>query len=170
MSRPPYIWLITDTHWNADFEGRRPDNYAMTLSTNCCKVIAKQDILIHLGDVINDRQGELGAWLSISGDCKTKILVRGNHDKNKDSWYLNKGFNLVCDQLVIKNVVLTHIPTSIFPDGVVLNIHGHFHNNSLERCFEIEPQLKSFYCLEKYKLLAMEYTDYKPVRLDLFSK
>lgn len=167
--RPPFIWLITDTHWNSDFEGRRPSDYAIKLSTNCRKVIAKQDILIHLGDVINDRPSELKQWLSINGDCITKILVRGNHDKEKDSWYLNKGFNLVVDQLVIKDVLLSHIPAPL-PPGVRINIHGHFHNNPLERCLERDPQIVPYYKPETHKLLALEFVDYKPVRLDEFSK
>lgn len=165
--RNPYTWLITDTHWNADFKGFRPLDYSQRIVKNCRKVIAPQDALIHMGDVINDRPGELEGYLG-SINCRTKILLRGNHDMNKDTWYLNKGFNLVCNQLVIEDMLLTHIPQK--PNGTRINIHGHFHDNPLEKCFSFEPHLKEIYDPNYHRLLAMEKTNYCPVRLDEFGR
>lgn len=164
--RNPYTWLITDTHWNTDFKEWRPANYGDLIVKNCRKVIAPQDILIHLGDVINDRPSELAKYLAdIPG--KTKILIRGNHDKNTDAWYMNKGFNFVCDQMVLGDLLLSHIPQPI-PKGIRVNIHGHFHNNPIEKCFLFEPHLKEFYG-SQHKLLAVENVNYSPVRLEDFA-
>lgn len=166
--RNPYVWLVTDTHFNADFKGFRPDNYGQLIVKGCRRLMAPQDILIHLGDVINDRPGELDRYLKRI-PAATKILIRGNHDKNSDVWYINKGFNFVCDQLVMGDILLSHVPQPL-PSGIRINIHGHFHNNTLEKCFLHEPHLKEFYDNSLHKLLAMEYTDYLPVRLDEFGK
>lgn len=165
--RPSYIWLITDTHWNSEeaFKERRPQNYGWKIISNCSRVIAKQDTLIHLGDVIDRNLGDLQNYLSLIPG-KTKILIRGNHDKQSDNWYMNKGFDFVCDSLVLKQVILSHIPIKDFSSGVKYNIHGHFHNNPLERVKEVEPHIYEFYNKEKYILVAMENTDYKPVNLD----
>ena len=174
--RNPLIWLITDTHWNADFTREipditgvpvhrnfRPENYGELLVASCRKKMASQDILIHMGDVINDRPGELSDILS-KIPSMTKILIRGNHDKKNDTWYLNKGFDLVCDQMVKENILLSHIPVPV-PENIKYNIHGHFHDNDLEHCFRCEPYIREFYG-PKHKLLAMEYTNYSPVLFD----
>lgn len=166
--RPAYIWLVTDSHWNSDFKGRRPESYGWDIISNCRKVIAVQDILIHMGDVIDKKESELSGLLAaIPG--KTKILIRGNHDLKGNNWYMNKGFDFVCDQMVIGSVLLSHIPQQIFPVGVRINIHGHFHDNEWERIEKYEPQIAAFYDKKRHRLLAMEHTGYKPVRLDEFA-
>jgi calcineurin-like phosphoesterase family protein len=166
----PQLWLITDTHFNWNYErfGKlRPQGFEELFLKNCRKLIAPQDVVIHLGDVINDRQGELEKKLvQIPG--RTKILIRGNHDNKSDVWYLNKGFDLVCDHIVKENCVLSHRPVPI-PDGLDFNIHGHFHDNTLEHCFNCEPELKAFYS-DRHKRYALEYTDYCPVLFDEWKK
>jgi calcineurin-like phosphoesterase family protein len=160
--RNPITWLITDTHWNTDFKQWRPTDYGQLIVKNCRKVMAPQDVLIHLGDVINNRQGELSDYLE-GIPANTKILIRGNHDHQTDIWYMGKGFNFVCDQMIIGDVLLSHIP-QIIPNGIRINIHGHFHDNPIEKCWLHEPHLKEIYC-EQHKLLAMEHVNYCPVQL-----
>lgn len=167
--RPSYTWLITDTHWNGDFKGHRPETQGRDIISNCRKVIAKQDILIHMGDVIDKRESELIGYLGWLRPIKTKILIRGNHDLKSDNWYMNKGFDFVCDQMVIGDVLLSHIPQEVFPTSIRLNIHGHFHDNEWERIEKYEPHIAAFYDKSRHRLLAMEYTKYNPVRLDEFS-
>lgn len=167
--RDHYKWLITDTHFNSksDFKGHRPANYQEKILHNCRYYVAKQDILIHLGDVIDYQLSDIYLLLE-SIPCKTKILIRGNHDRQSDNWYLNKGFDFVCDQIILGDVLLSHIPQKPVA-GTRINIHGHFHDNGFERCFQFEPHLKEFYDTNYHKLLAVEYTNYNPVRLDEFS-
>lgn len=166
--RPAKRWLITDTHWNdPDIVNycNRPENFGELIVKNCRKVVAPQDIVIHLGDVIFDRAGELDKYLSkIPG---TKIMVRGNHDNRPDNWYITKGFAFVCDSLVLGDVVLSHIPLEKFSDGVRINIHGHFHNLDFRKN---DPKVASYYNPILHKLLAMEYTNYCPVDLVDFSR
>jgi calcineurin-like phosphoesterase family protein len=178
--RNPVVWLITDTHFNADFSriaklpnptdkpvhrNIRPDNYQDLILKACKRMIAGQDVVIHLGDVINDRPGELSDIMAkIPG--RSKILVRGNHDKKNDTWYLNKGFDFVCDKIVMGNAILSHIPVPIPENmGIDWNIHGHFHDNPLDHCFDCEPYLKEYYG-PKHKRYALEYNNYEPVLLE----
>lgn len=161
----PITWLITDTHWNVDFKQYRPHNYGQLIVDNCRKSMSSNDILIHLGDVINNRPDELTDYL-IAIPGQTKILVRGNHDTQSDSWFMDRGFDFVCDQLVLGNVLLSHVP-QLIPKNLKYNIHGHFHDNPIEKCWKHEPHLKEIYT-PQHRLLAMENVNYCPVRLDVW--
>ena len=79
--------------------------------------------------------------------CK-KILVKGNHDSKSNSWYLEHGWDFVCeefkDTLYGKNILFSHYPKVW--DGVYdLNIHGHFHNSDHRRHEEIFLKEKNGY-------------------------
>ena len=103
-------------------------------------LVAQDDIVIHLGDVILGRNSEL---FSIMEQLKgKKILCRGNHDHESDQWYTKRGFDFVCDYYVYNNIAFSHAPLTPLPmqtmkqhskdEGFVfktvdLNIHGHFH-------------------------------------------
>jgi len=118
-------------------------------------MVALDDVVIHLGDVIIGRQSELqGILEQLPG---TKILVRGNHDYEKNSWYIKRGFAFVCDMLVIRDFLFSHEPIEVLPSGVRINIHGHFHNNDHRTSdFNVKPH---------NKLIFIEH-EYKPVSLD----
>jgi len=58
-----------------------------------------------------------------------------------------------------KTILFSHKPQ---PDGDYdINIHGHCHSN--ERKIEFEPDMHP-----KQKLLAIENTDYLPIKLEKF--
>lgn len=160
------IYIISDTHFNhtdkmIEYCGR-PENYNELIWKNL-KQLKDDDILIHLGDVCIGKDREVHKKLQ---EFKfKKILVRGNHDKKSNSWYLNNGWDFVCeefkDTLFGKNILFSHMPKVW--DGVYdLNIHGHFHNSDHRRQ---EPEL--FKIKNGYqKLFALEYTNYKPINLN----
>lgn len=163
--RPPITWLITDTHWYHDaikIYANRPDDYNERMLQNCLYLVAAQDTLLHLGDVIFYRAEMLKEMLrQIAG---RKILVMGNHDRHRSrTWYQRNGFDFACDMLVLGTVLFSHEPVPVFPTGVTVNVHGHFHND------QHRPR-PDWYVTggEAYRLLAMEDTDYKPVNLQAF--
>ena len=65
-----------------------------------------------------------------------KILVKGNHDKNTNSYYKDIGFDevykgpiYVCDG----KVILSHEPAQeAFNNPYVINIYGHTHNSIVD--------------------------------------
>lgn len=164
------IYLTTDTHLGHDkmieFCGR-PENHEEIILKEL-NYIPKDSLLIHLGDVCIGRDAHWHEQLHLNASqCKRKILVRGNHDNKSDSWYLDNGWDFVCEAFEARrfkmNFLFTHKPV-IIPDHIDLNIHGHFHNSNHRRH---EPELKAIY-EERHKLLAIENTDLKPVNLQSF--
>jgi len=85
-------------------------------------------ILIHLGDLTMSSDYEVSQQM-ITIPYK-KWLIRGNHDKHSISWYINNGWDCVCDEMIIdmfgNRILLSHIPQPK-REGVTRNIHGHLH-------------------------------------------
>ena len=119
MARPPITWLITDTHFYHNkmvSEVGWPADYLQKIIGACAFYIASQDILFHLGDVIFYKYGELNSILGrIPG---RKILLRGNHDRKSNGWFMRNGFDFVADQIVLGDVIFSHKPLMSFPSGV----------------------------------------------------
>src|SRR6056297_2346337 len=93
------IWVIADTHFNHYKlipDCGRPANFGELLKRGL-KQPQKNDILIHLGDVCVGNDKEIHQDI-IAKFPYTKILVRGNHDGKSNNWYLNHGWDFVCEQ------------------------------------------------------------------------
>lgn len=132
------IWIITDTHFYHENIKRyqdRPDDFNEQLISNWNKVVAYDDVVIHLGDVIfgPDQDKKLTSLMAtLPGK---KILCRRNHDQKSAKWYMEHGFDFACDYFVYNDIAFSHAPLTPLPpqtlvsDGrsVSLNIHGHFH-------------------------------------------
>lgn len=167
MPRPSLTWLITDTHFYHDKMttewGIRPSGYNEKIISNCKRLFAPQDIIIHLGDVIFYKCPLLKDILdSIPG---TKILTMGNHDRRSRTWYMRNGFAFATDSFVLDDAIFSHKPIRDLPTGCRINIHEHFHNTDHR---SEEPEYNEWYDPKTHRLLAIEYTDYEPVRLDKF--
>lgn len=154
-------WIISDSHFNHPaiidkFEFRPKDYWAQI----CRKVrnnVPAKSTLLHLGDVIFYKHSELESYLKRMGDC-VKILVKWNHDKKSNAFYFDKGFNLVCDEIKIWNVVLSHIPKgTLLKDEI--NVHWHLHTNKHHITHHTNTP-------ERYILYSAEAENYMPVRLD----
>lgn len=157
------IYLITDTHLYHDkmveYCGR-PENHTELIIRNWASLLEWDDLTIHLGDVIFREKNKLkGILAAVAG---RKVLVKGNHDRESNHWYLTNGFDFVCNSFTLGDILYTHIPAQSLPEGIRLNIHGHYHNND-HRLFDVQPK-------EFNKLLAIENTEYKPVLLEEFIK
>lgn len=167
MNKEKKIWLITDTHFNHKklIEYGRPVDFEEKLKNNLKKMVFKEDILIHLGDVCIGLDKENNNWFKTEIGCKTWLLL-GNHDNKSVTWYLNNGWDVVMKNMSIcihgKTVALSHYPMAW--DGYFdVNIHGHFHDTDKRRQKDFMNILSGY-----NKLLAVEHTDYKPVLLSKF--
>ena len=155
MPRPAKTWVITDTHFfHEDIIAAcgRPLDFQQQILRNCRQLVAAQDTLIHLGDVIFYEYPRLPELLDFPG---RKILVQGNHDRKPRGWYERNGFDFACDALVLGDVLFSHQPRHLTPD-IRWNLHGHWHN--------LPNTLPDFYTTG-HQLLALEYTGYGPVEL-----
>lgn len=159
MARIPKSWVITDTHFNHEMLvalGYRPADYQTKILSSWSYSVYPEDTVYHLGDVIFGRQSELKEILpSLPG---TKILIRGNHDRESDGWYRRSGFALVVQGLLVGGVYMTHAPQATLPDGAIINIHGHLHAGTH----------RSTTTPDHCKLLALEVNGYHPVSLEDF--
>ena len=145
MKRRNY-WVISDTHFSHDKlvkSGYRKEGFEIRILANMGKVVKKDDIVIHLGDV-SFYKHRYWTWLFTSFGCKS-YLVKGNHDKQTNSWYLSHGWDFVADSFTLdvygSKILFTHVPVAEEGDFDV-NVHGHLHNLHWR-----EDSRKSFNCL-----------------------
>lgn len=175
-------YLTTDTHFNHTKMieyCNRPENFEDIIIENILKVVKDDDILIHLGDICIGKDEENHIFIQ-SLKCK-KILVKGNHDNKSNQWYLEHGWDFVCDKFYMKFegkiICFSHTPQKDNGDFDI-NIHGHFHNalpRLLRGEYVVEGEKERNHhdlsnLTDKHKLLALEYTNYKPVELKSFIK
>ena len=153
------LFVIPDTHLgheNIKKYCNRPDGFENIIAENWNNEIGKFDTVIHLGDISMKSQigdnyvKKLGKWNG------KKVLVRGNHDKNSDEFYLNAGFTIVVEEIAMclgnMKILFTHRPK--LDHDADINIHGHQHNLSVLD----ETRL--------YLPLSIEHMGYKPLKID----
>ena len=157
-------WITTDTHFGhsnlIQYSGR-PENFEELIFERHAEVVKPDDVLIHLGDICigNDAEWHKRFYFEVSG--WKWWLVKGNHDKKSNTWYMNHGWDFVCETMSLNiygfNVLFSHKPQK--DTGYDINIHGHFHNSDHRRH---EPDLVAVKN-NKQILVVLEhhYTPYK---------
>ena len=180
------IWIIADTHFYHEnikrYQGR-PDDFNEQIIRNWCNKVTHDDLVIHLGDVIFGLNKEARLPSLMASLPGKKVLCRGNHDPKPAEWYMERGFDFVCDYFVYKDIAFSHAPVTPLPpqtlisDGrpVAKNIHGHFHKGSVGKDREqAEPSMHedvyydgAYYKAhrESYQLVQIE-NGLAPVLLD----
>ncbi len=88
----------------------------------------------------------------------------GNHDKYPYTWYMNRGYDFVCDMFCWEPIAFSHEPLIKLPDKCQLNVHGHLHNSPYNNPYDPWDQQPW------HRLLALEYDGYGPVELTEFLK
>lgn len=158
-------WITSDTHFGHDKLIEicgRPKNFSELVLKRNIKTVQFDDILIHLGDVCIGKDGYWNRRFTQTITCK-KWLVKGNHDKRSDTWYIEHGWDFVSDRIYLKKfgkeIMFTHIPIDI--NGFDLNIHGHFHNLD-HRYFERKEWARRS---DKHILISLEYNNFMPLNL-----
>ena len=136
-------------------------------------VVAPEDIVYSLGDMFWCKSSDALPILdALNGQ---KFLIRGNHDRTKDSKFINK-FVKVTDYLEVedgdKNIVLCHYPIPCFKNHYYgwYHLYGHIHSsfeyNMMER---IKYEMEELYTVpcNMYNCGAMmPWVDYTPRTID----
>ena len=156
-------FVTTDTHFahgNIVKWCQRKTNCEELIMKRLVHNIGENDILIHLGDVAWKNELEWHERFLSEIPAKKKWLVKGNHDKRTNTWYLERGWDSVCDALLLnvygKRVLLTHIPYKDL-GYFDINIHGHFHNSDYKKN---EPEIAAL-LTDRHILIKLEH-EYKP--------
>lgn len=167
----PKEWLIGDTHFghtNIIKYCSRPLDADMQMIQNWSWLVEVDDSVIHLGDVVLGPDQEEWYRTVFTGLPGRKTLIKGNHDKRSNKYFLEHGWSLVANVLMRpykdslwRKIYFTHMPLNLELGeyaNCALNVHGHSHN-SRPRGVEVSP---------KHRLFSIEYENYKPVELSEF--
>lgn len=160
-------WIIADPHFfhvnickflRADGTPLRPWDDAAEMSEALIKnwnsVVHPADRVYVLGDVAMSRKALDASLPRLMG---RKVLVKGNHDIDKLSYY-SKYFDDIRACVQRKGFILTHIP--IHPESLGrwgVNIHGHLHSNVV-----LDSKGRPD---RRYFCVSVEHTNYHPVEL-----
>ena len=160
------IFIITDTHLghrNMVAYADRPIEFDDIILRNL-SVLKPGDTLIHLGDFCmgKDEMWHIKWNAAITPGVK-KILIKGNHDKKSNTWYLNHGWDEVCNSFSGHYfglfITFSHIPIKGTQN---LNIHGHMHAN----IHRMDEEMKAWYNFNLNKNFEIESNGYKPELLE----
>lgn len=169
-------WLYADPHFyhhgvcrftRRDGSPLRPwddaDEMSEQMINDYNEIVHPEDRVYILGDVAMNRRALDRSVPRLQG---RKVLVKGNHDVDKLSYY-SKYFDDIRAYVVKKGFILSHIP--IHPGSMgrwAVNIHGHLHYQRVGKSGwddisdrEAEPD-------PRYICVSVEHTDYKPILLD----
>lgn len=175
------FWITTDTHLGhrkMEEYCNRPSDFEFRIQKGF-KVLTESDVLIHLGDVCIGEDAKWHEMMIRYLPCK-KWLVRGNHDKKTNSWYLEHGWDFVGEEIRMKYynriiIAFSHYPIK-YNNDFDINIHGHFHNHLhrlLEHRWVVEGEEERnrdtlSILTDKHKLIALENTNYQLTNLETF--
>ncbi len=182
---PSKTWMISDTHFgHENIKGycHRPDDFEQILLNEINAVVRPGDTLLHLGDLCYKGN----AWFKnviapkIAPQAERKLLIVGNHDRQRYSFYKACGwkltrpfkiaYRLAADPLAPPvKVEFSHYPAQRLLGALELRLHGHIHNNGYYdgRSNAGGPDWSYVPFLRNHVNLSCEMTKFKPVRLDL---
>jgi len=126
-------YLITsDTHLGHSHKIlNRPIGFENKILKKHIHAVNENDVLIHLGDFCI---GKDAYWheLFMNKVKGKKWLIKGNHDKKSNTWYLSHGWDFVGNSIFLevfgKTILFTHKPEPAWNHE--MNIHGHLHNDN----------------------------------------
>jgi calcineurin-like phosphoesterase family protein len=145
----------------------RPSDAESTMMEEWARAVPEKDsTLLHLGDLSYRNNAFFKNMIAPHLTGETKLLILGNHDKQRYSFYRDSGFKIIKPfQLGYRGVVVSfsHYQWN-FDEGAMpknyIRIHGHIHNNGYTRT-EFIPFLKN------HINISVEQTHYRPVNLAL---
>lgn len=156
-------WLIGDTHFGhnnvIEYENRpfiNTNKMDQTIIDNWNRVVKKHDKVYFLGDFsFCDKEKTKNIINQLNG---YKIMIKGNHDKRSNDFWLESGFKEVSKYPVIlinEKLILSHQPIQ-YDIGDFFNIHGHVHTkiNDYELIYP-----------NKYKCVSVELINYTPINI-----
>lgn len=128
------IWASCDWHlWNKENTSKHPYrsiSYINHLAENYQKDIKPGDLWLYLGDLCDPEVAQVPKLREIISSIPGyKVMCRGNKDTETDDYYLDLGFDAICDVCKIGIIVFSHKPVKIDPDQI--NIHGHLHSMTM---------------------------------------
>lgn len=132
------------------------------------EVVPDDATVLHLGDLSYRNNSYFKHMIAPHLKGSRKLLISGNHDKQRYSFYRDSGFKIIKpfeDTYLIRkdeiHVSFSHYPLKVKPmPGKRVHIHGHIHNNGYGgKHHDFAP-----FAFGQINL-SVEQTHYKPVNL-----
>lgn len=181
---PANTWVVSDTHFgHNNIVGfcHRPEEHDQVLVAEWRAQVPDDATVIHLGDLSYRGNAWFKNIIAPELTGERKLLVLGNHDRQRHNFYKASGFKLARPFSIWYytrqsgrrhaagyptkwRVSFSHYPWSEEEDGKQtpwdLRLHGHIHNNGYSRDAFV-PFLRN------HINLSVEQTKYRPVNLKL---
>lgn len=135
--------------------------------------VDKDDMVIFLGDVARLNSRTKNIFKELLPQLKGhKILVKGNHDRKSDQFYLDCGFEGITDYLVIGRFFLCHYPLHEIHSShekLLLKIakhhkcdtiiHGHVHTQE-KKNFSDKDFIRINVCVDYSEMIPTKFTEH----------
>lgn len=186
---PANTWVVSDTHFgHENIVGfcHRPLDHEQVLIAEWRAAVPDDATVLHLGDLCYRANARFKHLVAKELTGARKLLILGNHDRQRFSFYRDSGFKIVKPfalKISANNggllefpatdfyvVSFSHYPWSDQEEGRPMNtsleggmdirLHGHIHNNGYSRDAFV-PFLRN------HINLSVEQTKYRPVNLKL---
>lgn len=174
---PATTWVVADSHFGHDnIVGfcHRPDDHEQVMIAEWRRAVPDDATVLHLGDLCYRGNARFKNLLAPELTGARKLLIAGNHDKQRFSFYRDCGFKLTRPFSILYPgvrgadvlVSFSHYPWSEeddgrpMADGYDFRLHGHIHNNGYSRDAFV-PFLKN------HINIGVEQTKYTPINLKL---
>lgn len=173
MPAPPDIdpartWVVSDTHFGhrniVDF-CHRPTDHENVMMEEWAREVPADATVLHLGDLAYRNNAFFKNMIAPHLTGARKLLVRGNHDKQRFSFYRDSGFKLVRPfemRYGSRRVSFSHYPLRSAPPANQVHIHGHIHNKGYGG---VKTPFVPFAAGQIN--VSVEQTCYRPVNLEL---
>lgn len=165
---PAKTWIVSDTHFgHTNIVGfcHRPEDHDQIIMEEWARYVPDDATVLHLGDLCWRGNAWFKNMIAPHLTGERKLLIRGNHDKGRYSFYRQSGFKLVRPfsifyqtESAYTEVSFSHYPVEgVVPEGH-LHLHGHIHNNGYERDRFVPFKARQIN-------LSVEQTKFRPVHL-----
>ena len=190
---PAKTWVVSDTHFGHDnIVGfcHRPLDHEQVMIAEWRKEVPDDGVVLHLGDLCYRANARFKHLTAKELTGERKLLILGNHDRQRPSFYRDSGFQVVRPFQIAVNIFeecraatreeidsellwpdegwrkvsFSHYAWNDAEDGLMpynhTRLHGHIHNNGYSRDAFV-PFIRD------HINLSVEQTKYKPVNLGL---
>jgi calcineurin-like phosphoesterase family protein len=188
---PAKTWVVSDTHFgHENIVGYclRPEDHEQAMIAEWRAEVPDDATVLHLGDLAWRSNARFKHIIAPELTGQRKLIILGNHDKQRFSFYKSSGFNIVRpfaigvspladDSIYAIDDVRTppqskwvvsfsHYAWNEEEEGPLserdLRLHGHIHNSGYtEKGKPYVPFLK------QHVNMSVEQTHYRPVNLKL---
>ncbi len=172
------IFVIGDTHFlhaNIIKYQDRPHDHNTLMIENWNRVVGKDDMVIHLGDLVAGMKGRYELLKKIVSKLNgNRILIRGNHDHFSNERYIDElGFEAVYNHFILSDILFTHYPLEIHDHSKareianVKNLENIYKLNNLNKVIHGHTHKRDV-DIENHFNCSVEQINYTPVELNEF--